>query len=170
MSTSTSPTQYDPQYVDVGDVPLEIPDEYTTEDKREALWEAEAQFEMERTGGEPIPDGDITPLHLSAIANLATYHLARGATNNSDVTLGDLDDGGEQTERHAEQFLKTYQKHLELISEAGDYGQSGTYFGHTGGKATTIAVNKWNETRRHRLRGDWPNIVHDRFIKSKDDT
>jgi len=146
------------------------PDEYTTADKREALWEAEAQFEMERTGGEAIPSDEITPLHLSAIANLATYHLARGATNNSDVTLGDLDDGGEQTERHAEQFLKTYQKHLNLISEAGDYGQPGTYFGETGGQGTTIAVNKWKESRRHLLRSDWDNLVHDRFIKSLSDS
>lgn len=167
MSTSQPPTEYDPEYVDVSAVPLEIPDEYTTADKKEALWEAEARFEMERTGGEEIEDGELTPLHKSAVANLATYHLARGATDNADVTLGDLDDGGEQTERHAEQFLETYEEHLELISQAGDYGQPGTYFGETGDPGKTVTVNSGPDGRRHRLRTTAQEIVHDRFLKSK---
>lgn len=169
---TTSPTEYDPEYVDVSDVPLEIPDEYDKSDKKEALYQAEARFEMERNAGVELEDPErITPLHKSAVANLATYHLARSATNNSDVTLGDLDDGGEQTERHAEQFLETYHEHVDLISEAGTDGNPGIYIGATGraGKGSTVTVNHGADNLRHNLRDQFSELVHDRFTKSKDD-
>ena len=158
------PANYTPIYVEVDDIPIDIPDSYSLEQKKKALYQAESRFETERTGGKQISDADLTPTHKSAVINLGTYHLARGATDNEDVTLGDLDDGGEQTERHAEQFLETYKELVELISEAGDYGQPGTYFGATGDPGRTVAVNQYDETTRHTIRGTNTEIVDERYV------
>ena len=159
------PTQYDPRYVEVDAVPIEIPDSYTDSAKREALFQAESRLEVERTGGVPIDENEINAVHQSAVANLATYHLARPATDNEDVTLGDLDDGGEQTERHSEQYLETYHELVDLLSEAGDNGQTGTYFGAAGKANETVTVNSGRDGRRHNLRSDFRELVHDRFLK-----
>lgn len=148
---SVDPTTYQPKYASTEHVPIEIEDTYTLEDKREALFNAESRLEVDRNGGIELPSEDITNIHISAVQNLATYYLTRGATSNDDVTLGDLDDGGEQTERHAEQYKETYLELIELLSESGPGGESGTYFGETGGDGQSLAVNSGPDGRRHRL-------------------
>ena len=159
------PTTYEPHYVAVDSVPIEIPDEYSEGRKREALFQAESRLELERNGGKRIEDEDVTAIHQSAVANLATYHLARSATDNSNITLGDLDDGGDQKERHAEQYLETYNDHIELLAEVGPGGETGAYFGASGSTGRVIGVNTGDRGRRHNLRTDAHRIVHERFLK-----
>lgn len=164
MSTQ-DPTLYEPVYVSVDSVPIEIPDSYSEERKREALFQAESRLEVEVNGGFVIDDGDVTAIHQSAVANLATYHLARSATDNSDVTLGDLSDDGDQKERHADQYLETYNDHIDLLSEVDD-GQTGVYFGATGSGGKTVTVNSGEHARRHHLQYDTHRIVHEKFWKN----
>lgn len=159
------PTNYDPRYVSLDHIPIEIEDSYTTDQKRTALFQAESTLEIDRNGGDRISDDDITNTHISAVQNLATYHLTRGATSNQDVTLGDLDDGGEQTERHAEQYKETYEELIEKLSEAGGSGQSGTFFGAAGGSGRSIAVNSGDDSRRHRLGGETADPVHSDYVR-----
>lgn len=158
------PKEYSPKYVALESVPIEIPDNYSIEQKREALFQAEAAIESDRTGGWEIDEADLTPLHQSAVANLATYHLARSATNNSDVTLGDIDDGGDQRKDHANQYVETYERHLKRLAEAGSEGQTGTYFGASGDAGQSISVNSGRRSRRHELGSDpYTDLVHESF-------
>lgn len=160
----TQPTEYEPKYVDLSDVPIEIEDNYSLGQKREALFQAEAALEADRTGGWEIDPDDLIPLHQSAVANLATYHLARSATSNSDVTLGDIDDSGDQRENHANQYVATYEKHLQRLAQRGAEGQTGTYYGASGGAGKTISVNSGSNSRRHDIdRNTDRDVVHEAF-------
>lgn len=158
-----TPTEYEPTYVAVTAVPIEIEDTYSTEDKREALFNAERQLELDINGGVAIDSDDVTGNHHSAVLNLATYFLARGAVSNDDVTLGDVEDGGERQERHAEQYLETYDRMIEKIAEAGGSGQPGSYMGATGTGGGATATNSG---LRHSLRPntDERTIVHDDYV------
>jgi len=161
------PTEYDPIYVSVDSVPIEIPDSYEESRKREALFQAETRLEIEVNGGVEIPEEDVNNIHRSAVANLATYHLARAATDNADVTLGDLDDGGEQTKSHAEQYLESYNDHIDLLAESDGDGQTGTYFGATGNQGRTVSVNTGSDSRRHNMNHRTRQIVHETFVKNR---
>lgn len=159
---STSPTDYEPRYVDLGDVPIEVQDSYSPEDKREALFQAESQIDSDRAGRLTLLDDeteDITNLHIVAIINLATHYLVRSATSNQDVTLGDLDDGGEQTKRHADEYKLAYDEIIEQLAESGPAGQTGVYYGVTGSGTNDTAVNTGT---RHDLR-----YIDDRLIPAK---
>lgn len=158
------PTEYEPKYVSLESVPIEIADNYSIDQKREALFNAESALEADRTGGWEIDPEDLIPLHQSAVANLATYHLARSATNNSDVTLGDLDDGGDEKMDHANQYVETYERHLKRLATRGSEGQTGTYFGASGDSGKTISVNSGRNSRRHDLGSDhYRDLVHEDF-------
>jgi len=163
------PTAYEPTYVDVTDVPIEVEDRYSTDQKREALYQAETDLEIDRNAGYGIPSEDITKTHKKAVLNLATYYLVRSATSNADVTLGDLDDGGEQTKRHAEQYKETYLDCLDQLAEAGAEGQPGTYMGAQGDAGGPQTVNTGRAGRRHdyRPRTDG-SLINDRYVS--DDT
>lgn len=148
---SVNPKEYEPKYVSTEHIPIEIEEHYDLEEKREALFQAETRLEIDRNGGVELPEDELTPTHYAAVQNLATYHLTRSATSNDDVTLGDLDDGGEQTERHAQQYKDTYFELIEQLAESGPDGQSGTYFGVSGKDGETLAVNSGESARRHQL-------------------
>lgn len=145
------PREYEPRYVEVTDVPIEISDVYPDEEKREALFNAETELELDRNGGEPIDLSDVTNSVQAAVVNLATYYLARGATANDDVTLGDLGDDGDQTQNHAEQYLDTYEKIIDKLAQTGDGDQQGTFFGATGSGTQSYATNTGRNSRRHNL-------------------
>lgn len=144
-----NPSEYKPRYVSVHSVPIEVEDRYPDSAKREALFEAENELELDRNAGYELDADRVTNSHILAVLNLATYYLVRSATANDDVTLGDLDDGGEQTERHAEQYKETYEEIIEKISEAGREGEPGSYIGATGRTGTIGSVNTGS---RHNLR------------------
>ena len=163
-----SPEDYTPKYVRLEDIPLEVPDSYSVAEKSEALFQAEPTFEFDYNGGETVPDTELTPLHQTAVANLATYHLVRGAVGNQDVTLGDLGDGGEQRESHAMQFKESYDEALDSLFESGPDTQSGTYFGATEQDDSVTTANTGPYSRRHRLGNQRPEgygpVVDDQFI------
>jgi len=163
-----SPDDYTPKYVRLDDIPLEVPDSYSVDEKSEALFQAEPTFEFDYNGGETVADDELTPLHQTAVANLATYHLVRGAVGNQDVTLGDLGDGGDQRESHAMQFKETYEAALDSLFESGPDTQSGTYFGASGTGDESTTANAGPYSRRHRLGNQRPEgygpVVDDQFI------
>jgi len=150
-SSTTDPERYQPSYVAVEHVPVnEVNDTYTDAQKREKLFQAETELELDRRGGEQIPRDEITNAHIHAVQNLATYYLVRGASSPDDVTLGELEDGGEQKERHADQYMETYLDLVERMAEA-EPGQPGTYFGATGDPGKIMSVNNGPYARRHDL-------------------
>lgn len=153
-----NPREYDPKYVEIDDIPIEVEDRYPSAEKREALYQAEPRLEFDTNSGEEITEDELNGIHISAILNLGTYLLVRGATSNMDVTLGDLDDGGEQTERHAEQYLETYKELVQLLED-----EEGVYFGVIG-DGYSVAVNQGTLARQGNLpeddRGDG---LHDDF-------
>lgn len=163
-----SPRNYTPRYIELDDVPIDITDSYSVAEKREALFQAESRFELDENGGEEIPNEEITPYHQTAVANLATHHLTRGAVGNDDVTLGDLEDGGDQRESHAQQFKETYEELIDAIAETGPNEQTGVYFGVTGDDDGPVTVNSGPYSRRHDLGEQYPHdarhLVHDSFI------
>lgn len=162
------PREYTPIYIGIDDVPLEINDSYDTPDKREALFQAETKLELDRNGGEPIPTDRITPAHQTAVANLATHYLTRGAVSNDDVTLGDLGDDGDQRESHSTQYKDAYDEFIDAMSEIGEGGQSGVYYGAAGSGGKSISVNSGKDSRRHNLGNIDPYTskvpVHEQFV------
>ena len=162
------PKDYDPRYIGIDDVPIEVADSYSIEDKREALFQAESRAELDRNGSEQFDPEDVTPILQTAIANLATHHLTRGAVANDDVTLGDLGDGGDQRKTHADQFKETYDDIIEALAESGPGTQSGSYFGATGNIDSPVSANTGRTSRRHRLGEIDPDdgrlAVHENFI------
>lgn len=149
---SADPTQYEPKYVSVSDVPLEVEDTYSTGDKRRALFQAEGDFELDYNAGYTVDQSEIKAAHQNAIINLATYYLVRSATSPKDVTLGELADDGDEKKEHADQYLETYHQLIERLSQAGNEGQPGTYYGASGHRDPPISVNNRYEHRKKRER------------------
>jgi hypothetical protein len=170
MDIHREPSSYEPRYARVSDVPIEVDDRYNEGPKREALYLAETELELERTGGIPVAESNyetLTEGHVTAVLNLATYFLVRSATSPDDVTLGDLEDDGEQTERHAEQYLETYHRLVERMSESAN-DDPGTYMGHTGKSEGVMSVNTGDTARRHNLDEvvrylNVSDLVHERY-------
>jgi len=149
------PYEYEPHYVDVDTVPIEVEDSgYSTHDKRYALFSAETALEADRNGGEKIPDEDVNSLHIDAVLNLATYHLVRPAKAPDNVKMGDLGHASESSDsvtNHAKQYKDTYEEIIDKLSEVGPDGDTGTYFGAHGGGSGPKAVNTGRNARRHSL-------------------
>lgn len=118
-------TDYQARYVDLEDVPVAGPDEYTDGEKRLALHSAESELDLDVNGGEPIPSSDLIEAHETAVVNLATHYLTHAAEEPSDVTLGDMADGGGQITEYSSQYLDAYLRIIEKLSEAGKASGSG---------------------------------------------
>ncbi len=144
------PERYEPRYVRVSAVPIEVQDTYDDAEKRTALFNAETDLELDRRGGERIEEDEVVAGHIHAVLNLATYYLVRGASSPSDVTLGDLEDGGDEQQSHAQQYYDTYTQIVESLAQSAD-GQPGTYFGETGNPGGVVSVNVGEDARRHDL-------------------
>lgn len=111
---------YTSQYgVDFDDMPVSGPDDFTLSEKRRALFEAESQLELDVNNNEQIKQDDLTNAHTSAILNYATFKLTSQAESPSDVTLGDLVDGGDQIDQYSQQFLDSYKNIVDDIRESG---------------------------------------------------
>lgn len=128
-------TEYDPKYVTLGDIPIEGPDTYSNSEKRRALFEAEGEFELDVNGGQEIPQSEVYDSHKVAVANLATYHLAKTAMAPDDTTLGDMSDAGFQSLDYAETYLETYNRLIDKINSSSHAGDSGTT--HASGSVNT---------------------------------
>ncbi len=161
----TDPDAYTPKYVTTSDVPIEVPDDYSESEKRTALFNAEADLELDLNGGDEIPQNEITQSHVKAVVNLATYHLVRPAVSPDDVTLGDLGDGGDQREAHAEQYVETYEREIQKIAENVG-GESGVYYGASGGgegpfTANTRQEHRYGRNERRRREGSRTSLLNE---------
>jgi hypothetical protein len=115
-------TDYDPKYVELEDIPLSGPDDYSSEAKRKALFHAESSLELDANNGEEIQPGDLTNSHKSAVINLATHVLTHAAEEPSDVTIGDMQSGGGTATEYSSRYLDEYKRIIEALVESGSGG------------------------------------------------
>ena len=140
-------TNYEPQYVDLDDIPLSGPDEYSRSEKRKALFHAEASMELDVNNGTAIPSDDLSNSHKSAVMNLATHVLTHAAEEPSDVTLGDMQSGGGTVTEYSSRYLDEYQRIVESLIESGA-GDHGNF---------SIAVNTGDDRYRDKYDTGAPN-------------
>jgi len=129
---------YSPRYVSIHDIPVQIPDDYTDSQKEDALEYAESSLELDLNNGEVIPPEDQITIMESAIKQLATCHLAKGAEDPNDVTLGDIEDAGDTKVEYANSFCDQYEDTITRIINSGilekdDGGESNAPFTYTTG-------------------------------------
>ncbi|AGM11344.1 hypothetical protein M199_gp014 [Halogranum tailed virus 1] len=110
---------YDPQYVSIDDVPVQIPDDYSPSEKEDALEYAEASLELDLNDGAAIPSGSVSAMMKAAVKQLATCQLAKGAEHPDDITLGDLNDTGDTKVSYAESFCDEYEKIVDKLVNSG---------------------------------------------------
>lgn len=111
---------YSPTYIDsLEDLPVSGPDDYSPGEKRKALFNAEPEFELDVNEGEEISSDEVTDTHRVAVLNLATHKLTGAAEGPSDVTLGDMADGGGAINEYSSQFLETYERLVDKILKTG---------------------------------------------------
>lgn len=108
---------YTPQYVDVSDIPMQIPDDYTDAKKFQALEVAEATAELDLNDGGSLTDvpANLMPKVRTAIKQKATAELAESAEDPNDVTLGDLSDDGTTKQDYANQYQEQYESLISKI-------------------------------------------------------
>lgn len=110
---------YDPKYVTISDVPVQIPDDYSAEEKEDALEYAEASLELDLNDGSVIPQGELTSMMKAAIKQLATCQLAKGAEHPDDISLGDLEDTGTTKVDYAQSFCDEYENIVDKLIDSG---------------------------------------------------
>lgn len=110
---------YTPRYVNLSDVPVQIPDDYSGKEKEDALEVAESTLELDLNEGEQIPDSDVIVPMLTAVKHLATCHLAKGSEHPDDVSLGDLSDTGDTKVSYAQSFCDEYENLVDKIIQSG---------------------------------------------------
>jgi len=110
---------YTPQYVDFADIPVQVPDDYTSSQKASALEYAESYIELDVNDGEQISTKKQITAVDSAVKQLATAHIVRCAEEPNDVTLGDLEDAGGSASDLADDFESSYNEQVERIINSG---------------------------------------------------
>jgi len=119
-------TDYTPQYIELDDVPISGPDQYSSEQKRKAIFHAETSLELDTNSGEDIPAAEVIDPHRIAVMNLATHVLTHAAEEPSDVTIGDMSSDGGALSDYSSRYLDEYNRLVDKINEAGigssDYG------------------------------------------------
>lgn len=117
---------YEPKYVTLGSIPVQIPDDYDQKEKRDALEYAETILEIDINDGEEIQN--VTPVHEAAIKQKATCELAKGSEHPDDVALGDLDDTGDtKADYAADAFCQRYEEIVDKIRSFLESSTSGPY-------------------------------------------
>lgn len=112
---------YSPNYVQVDDVPVQIPDDYEDFEKLDAIEFAETSLELDLNEGDVIPSDKVTSVMRAAIKQKATCELAKGAEHPDDTALTDLSTtGADKAEYAADAFCNRYD---ELISKILDSDQ-----------------------------------------------
>lgn len=137
-------SDYDPKYISPADVPVQIPDDYNRDEKLDAIEFAEAMLELDVNGGDQIEDEDMTPYHIAALKQKATCELAKGAEDNDDVALADLEDGGETKVDYSMQaFCQRYEEIVDGIQSALENEHTGVYV------RNTKPSHKWKDWDRY---------------------
>lgn len=109
---------YSPRYINLEDIPVQVPDEYSDKEKLDALHTAESSLEIDVNDGEQIPEDDIVSIIRAAIRQKATCELIKGASHPNDVKLGDLQDPTGRQDL-AMTFCERYEEMVAKINESG---------------------------------------------------
>lgn len=112
-------TDYDPKYIGLEDVPISGPDDYSSEQKRKAIFHAESSLELDVNGGDEITQSEVVNAHRIAVMNLATHVLTHAAEEPSDVTIGDMASGGGTATEYSSRYLDEYNRLVDKIQESG---------------------------------------------------
>lgn len=119
---------YSPRYVDPVDIPVQIRDDYSEEQKLQALEVAESEAELDLNQGESFDTVDISAAIMdkirTAIKQKATAELVEGAEHPDDVTLGDIDDDGSDLTDYADTFDEQYESLIDKIRNSGALNSS----------------------------------------------
>jgi hypothetical protein len=119
---------YEPKYVTLGDIPVQIPDDYSPKEKRDALEYAETLIEVDLNEGETFSENRMTPVHEAAIKQKATCELAKGSEHPDDTALGDLEDSGSTKAEYAAQaFCDRYDEIIGKIRSSLESETTGPY-------------------------------------------
>ena len=110
---------YDPKYITIDDVPVQIPDDYSPAEKEDALEFAEASLELDLNDGNVIGQNQVTSMMRAAIKQLATCQLAKGSEHPDDISLGDLSDSGDTKVSYAESFCDEYEDIVKKLQNSG---------------------------------------------------
>ena len=136
-------SEYDPKYISPSDIPVQIPDDYQRDEKLDAIEFAEAMLELDVNSGETLGDADLTPYHVAALKQKATCELAKGAEDNDDVALADLEDSGDtKVDYSIQAFCKRYDEIVSGIKSALESESTGVYVRNT---KPSHKWKDWNE-------------------------
>jgi len=114
---------YSPQYIALDDVPVQVPDDFTQDEKRDAIEMAEVNIELDLNDGAELSSEALAVAgHIieTAVKQRATCELVKGTEDNDDVALTDLDDGGSTKSEYAQDSF--CDKYDELIDKSEDSG------------------------------------------------
>jgi hypothetical protein len=113
---------YNPYYVDLIDIPVQVPDDYSDAQKYQALEVAEGSAELDLNEGEhfdnSIPSSIMDKIE-TAVKQKATAELVEGAESPNDVTLGDISDDGSSKKDYADIFDSQYEDIIMKIRNSG---------------------------------------------------
>jgi hypothetical protein len=110
---------YKPKYVTIDDVPVaSVPDDYTSEEKRQALQFAEGKLELDVNDGNRINLNSLVQPMEVAVQYLSTYQLTLGAEDVDSVTLSDLSDDGSNKTDYANEYLRMYNNIVSSINDS----------------------------------------------------
>lgn len=118
---------YSPKYLDsLNDVPVQIPDDFNSTDKSNAVQLAEALIEVDLEDGSEL--NTVTAVHKAAIKQRATCELAKGASDPDSVSIGDVqDDGMNKTDFAHEAFCNHYNDLVAKIRRFMEEDTGGPY-------------------------------------------
>ena len=117
---------YSPKYVNVQEIPVQIPDDYSSEDKHSALELAESAAESDLNDGSEFTNSQVIPAVEAAIKQKATCELAKGAEDPNSAKLGDLSDEGTTKSAYAMTFCDRYDEMVGrlLDTDRFSFGES----------------------------------------------
>lgn len=110
---------YSPKYINIDEVPLQVPDEYSNENKQNAIEVAESCIEVDVNDGEELEAEHLEySVVIAAIKQKATCELIKGAAHPNDVRLGDVQENTGKEEL-ASTFCERYDYMVEKINARG---------------------------------------------------
>ena len=118
---------YSSKYIDLTEIPVQIPDDYSDKEKGDALEFAESSLELELNEGQSIEQDTLAgPAGFAiraAIKQKATCELAKGAEHPDDTALTDLSDtGSNKADYAAEAFCDRYEELVDKIRQSDVLG------------------------------------------------
>lgn len=110
---------YSPRYINLDDVPVQVPDDYDDRHKLDAIETAESMFEIDVNDGEQLDEEESShSIVQSAVKQKATCELIKGAAHPNDVRLGDIQENTGK-EDLAQTFCERYEEMVAKINESG---------------------------------------------------